>query len=141
MLICFATLFPGKGFKTMCYHLHGMYFFKFGAPPNCNNMDKETQRTIKILKALFNLFPSSRWDQFCVISDCLPPYKIRCLIFPRTEMLLWVNCDHLHIEKNASPRFPSFTHNVLQPPNLFAVPSKLTLECQGLFCAREIKTG
>lgn len=44
MLICFTTLFPGKDFKTMCYHLHGIYFFKFRAPPICNNMDKQTQR-------------------------------------------------------------------------------------------------
>lgn len=56
-------------------------------------------------------------------------------------MLLWENCDHFHIEKNSSPRFPSFTHNVLHPLNLLGVPSGPTLECQGLSFTRETKTG
>lgn len=55
-------------------------------------------------------------------------------------MPLWENCDHLHIKYSASPRFPSFTHNVLQSLNLFGVSSGLILECQGPPCAREIKT-
>lgn len=56
-------------------------------------------------------------------------------------MLLWKNCGNLHVEKNMSPRFPSFTHDVLQPPNLLGVPSGLTPECQGLSCTGEAKTG
>lgn len=56
-------------------------------------------------------------------------------------MLLWKNCGNLHVEKNTSPRFPSFTHDVLQPPNLLGVPSGLTPECQGPSCTGETKTG
>lgn len=42
--------------------------------------------------------------------------------------------------KSVSPRFPSFTHNVLHPLNLLGVPSGLTPECKVLSCAGEAKT-